>query len=261
MLTPSCPAQHNLINPPSCCSAALQGVFVKRHQIIKEEDGSPLTPADLAVGQLITIYGRTFFVVDADTFTREWYTQQMGLQLAAPGTYPADPVDAYRQHFGLDKAPSKCHVHVEDGFARQSVMLCRIRKGSSAGSAALIGPWWCCCCTAWQVAEAAVLVLDWHSSNISSNSPGLSSLCHVEPHLLLSCMLHREEEQRPGHLCGGKAGQAKPPAGGRQAQAVSGTGVHAASTSAWVWSLGVSSSGRTCQHVGWALILALLQAV
>ncbi len=80
---------------------------MKRHQILKEEDGTPLTPADLAVGQLITIYGRTFFVVDADTFTREWYTQQMGLQLAAPGTYPADPVDAYRQHFGLDKTPSE----------------------------------------------------------------------------------------------------------------------------------------------------------
>lgn len=84
-----------------------QGVFVKRHQILKEEDGSPLTPADLAVGQLITIYGRTFFVVDADNFTREWYAQQLGLQLAAAETYPADPVDAYRQHFGLDKTPSE----------------------------------------------------------------------------------------------------------------------------------------------------------
>lgn len=84
-----------------------QGVFVKRHQIIKEQDGSPFTPADLAVGEMVTVYGRTFFVVDVDAFTRAWYTEHMNLELAGPGTYPADPVDAYRKHFGLDKAPSE----------------------------------------------------------------------------------------------------------------------------------------------------------
>lgn len=83
-------------------------MFVKRHQIAKEEDGSPLTPADLSVGHTVTVYGRTFFVVDADTFTRNWYAQQLGVDLAAPGTYPADPVEAYRNHFGLNTAPSEC---------------------------------------------------------------------------------------------------------------------------------------------------------
>ena len=85
----------------------MQGVFVKRHQIIKEEDGSPFSPADLSVGQTVTVYGRTFFIVDADTFTRSWYAQQLGVDLADAGTYPADPVEAYRQHFGLSSAPSK----------------------------------------------------------------------------------------------------------------------------------------------------------
>lgn len=84
-----------------------QGVFVKRHQITKEQGGSPFTPADLAVGETVTVYGRTFFVVDADAFTRAWYTEHMNLELAGPGTYPADPVDASRKHFGLDKAPSE----------------------------------------------------------------------------------------------------------------------------------------------------------
>jgi hypothetical protein len=83
----------------------LQGVFLRRHQVTKEEDGSPMTPADLAVGQTVSVYGRTFFVVDADSFTRNWYSQQLGLELAAPGTYPADPVEAYRAHFGLNTVP------------------------------------------------------------------------------------------------------------------------------------------------------------
>jgi hypothetical protein len=86
---------------------SMQGVFVKRHQITKEQDGSPFTPADLAVGETVTMYERTFFVVDADAFTRAWYTEHMGLELAGPGTYPADPLDAYRKHFGLDKTPSE----------------------------------------------------------------------------------------------------------------------------------------------------------
>jgi hypothetical protein len=87
---------------------------VRRHQITNEEDSSPLTPSDLAVGRTVTIYGRTFFLVDADAFTRSWYGQHMELELAPAGSYPSDPVDAYRQHFGLNVAPSK---HVQGTYA------------------------------------------------------------------------------------------------------------------------------------------------
>lgn len=80
---------------------------MKRHQITKEADGGLLSPADLAVGQTVAVYGRSFFIVDADAFTRSWYPQQMGVELAAAGTYPADPVEAYRQHVGLNCAPSE----------------------------------------------------------------------------------------------------------------------------------------------------------
>lgn len=83
---------------------ALQGVFVKRHQVDKE-DGSPFTPADLAVGQTVTVYGRTYILIDADAFTRTWYAEKMDQQLAAPGDYPGDPVDDYRQRFALTTAP------------------------------------------------------------------------------------------------------------------------------------------------------------
>ncbi|WIA37576.1 hypothetical protein OEZ86_014482 [Tetradesmus obliquus] len=83
-----------------------QGVFVKRHQVDKE-DGSPFTPADLAVGQTVTVYGRTYILIDADAFTRTWYAEKMDQQLAAPGDYPGDPVDDYRQRFALTTAPVK----------------------------------------------------------------------------------------------------------------------------------------------------------
>ncbi|KAF6256559.1 hypothetical protein COO60DRAFT_1627135 [Scenedesmus sp. NREL 46B-D3] len=83
-----------------------QGVFVKRHQVDKE-DGTPFTPTDLAVGQTVTVYGRTYILVDADAFTRRWYDEKLDLQLAAPGDYPGDPVDEYRQRFGLASAPVK----------------------------------------------------------------------------------------------------------------------------------------------------------
>lgn len=108
---------------------------MKRHQITKEQDGSPLTPADLSVGETVTIYGRTFFVVDADTFTRKWYAEQMGLELAGPGTYPADPVDAYRKQFGLDKTPSECAGDtVEAPCTGHSLLPCKERlPGRQAG--------------------------------------------------------------------------------------------------------------------------------
>jgi hypothetical protein len=52
----------------------LQGVFVKRHQVEKQ-DGGRFSPPDLAVGQTVTVYGRTFVLVDADTFTRNWWVR------------------------------------------------------------------------------------------------------------------------------------------------------------------------------------------
>eukprot|EP00775_Hariotina_reticulata_P011400 gene11400-11548_t len=83
-----------------------QGVFVKRHQVDKQ-DGGRFSPSDLAVGQTVTVYGRTYILVDADTFTRKWYAEQLDVELGPAGDYPADPVDHYRQHFGLTSTPVK----------------------------------------------------------------------------------------------------------------------------------------------------------
>jgi hypothetical protein len=50
---------------------------------------------------------RTFFVVDADPFTRRWYSDTLGVELAGAQGYPSDQVDAYRTKFGLTPAPGE----------------------------------------------------------------------------------------------------------------------------------------------------------
>lgn len=78
-----------------------QGVFIKRHRVTRE-DGSFFTPNDFSVGDSATIYGRTFFLVDADTFTRE-FLESKGKEQPAALPYPGDPVDGYRTAFGMNR--------------------------------------------------------------------------------------------------------------------------------------------------------------
>lgn len=49
-------------------------MFLKRHRVPKE--GGFLTPHDLAVGSTVTVYGRTYFLVDADAWTRTWWVAE-----------------------------------------------------------------------------------------------------------------------------------------------------------------------------------------
>ncbi|EFJ52449.1 hypothetical protein VOLCADRAFT_79034 [Volvox carteri f. nagariensis] len=78
-----------------------QGVFIKRHRVTCE-DGGFFNPDDFSVGQSVTIYGRTFFLVDADNFTRE-YLAGKGKEQGAALPYPDDPVDGYRTAFGMNR--------------------------------------------------------------------------------------------------------------------------------------------------------------
>lgn len=44
-----------------------QGIFVRRHQVPKGDGRAGIiSPADLAVGDTVTLYGRTFFLVSPD---------------------------------------------------------------------------------------------------------------------------------------------------------------------------------------------------
>lgn len=74
---------------PACVAVhvfLLQGVFVKRHQVDKQ-DGGRFSPPDLAVGQTVTVYGRTYVLVDADTFTRKWWVKLLRQPDAAENAY------------------------------------------------------------------------------------------------------------------------------------------------------------------------------
>lgn len=61
---------------------------LKRH-IVPKHDGTPITFADLRVGEPITFYGRTYMVHDADGFTREFF-KEGGVELAPAQEVPVD---------------------------------------------------------------------------------------------------------------------------------------------------------------------------
>jgi hypothetical protein len=67
---------------------------VRRHRVPRGGGAAgTVGPADLAVGATITVYGRTFFLVDADAFTREWYAAHLpGAEQGPAQGYPSDMV-------------------------------------------------------------------------------------------------------------------------------------------------------------------------
>lgn len=83
-------------------SPSPQGVFIKRHKATKENGMGFFGPEDFSVGEIVTIYGRTFYLLDADGFTREFYAAR-GKEQGPPGGYPDDPIDTYRSTFGANK--------------------------------------------------------------------------------------------------------------------------------------------------------------
>ncbi|MEW5310689.1 MAG: hypothetical protein WDW38_002460 [Sanguina aurantia] len=106
-----------------------QGVLIKRHKLTRT-DQSFYCPSDFTVGEPLTIYGRTFYLVDADVFTREYYATNLGRVHGPALPYPDDPVEAYRASFGLvlrfwavwddrdsmygDRRPYVLHYYLED---------------------------------------------------------------------------------------------------------------------------------------------------
>lgn len=82
-----------------------QGVFVKRHRIPKGNSGNSdfFTINDLSIGAELHIYGRVFRLVDADEFTRAFYSQN-GVDLGVSESYPLDP-------FTKKQTTSFTHTH------------------------------------------------------------------------------------------------------------------------------------------------------
>lgn len=71
-------------------------MFLKRHRIPKEHStGDYFGVEDLNVGQTVTFYARTFFVVSCDPFTRTFLTNS-GVDVGEEVGYPDDPIDLFR---------------------------------------------------------------------------------------------------------------------------------------------------------------------
>lgn len=88
-----------------------QGIFVKRHKLTRD-DGSFIVPSDMSVGGELSVYGRVYYLVDADPFTREWFKENLSVELGEPLGYPGDPIEGYRTNFGLNrgKTGTLCHT-------------------------------------------------------------------------------------------------------------------------------------------------------
>lgn len=75
-----------------------QGTFVKRSLIPKDRKGNVYTLDDLRFGAELTIYGRTFRVIDCDGYTRR-HMDGLGVDLGAPEDYPYDHYTHVREEF------------------------------------------------------------------------------------------------------------------------------------------------------------------
>lgn len=80
-----------------------QGIILKRHQVQDARTGGLVGPESLRVGGTVKFYGREYFIVDADAFTRNWYETQLGEPQGPPAEYPVDAFEAKKRVGALPK--------------------------------------------------------------------------------------------------------------------------------------------------------------
>ena len=80
-----------IVEPKIENSGLPQGNFIKRHKIPKPDtcEIEYFSYKDLRVGQCITCYGRTFRIVNADPFTKNFLSQE-NIPIGEPEDYPTD---------------------------------------------------------------------------------------------------------------------------------------------------------------------------
>ncbi|KAK9810289.1 hypothetical protein WJX72_008124 [[Myrmecia] bisecta] len=81
----------SVTEPKQDNSGLPQGVFIRRHRIEKPGGGYFGIP-DFVVGQSVTMYGRVFQIVDADSHTRSYLAGQ-GSDVSGAEAYPNDPFE------------------------------------------------------------------------------------------------------------------------------------------------------------------------
>lgn len=77
-----------IFEPSVSNSGLVQGTFMKRHQVPHPQGGF-FQPTHFKLGTSVTIYCRSFHVVDCDSFTK-WYFDVSNLELGTPGKMPDD---------------------------------------------------------------------------------------------------------------------------------------------------------------------------
>ena len=76
-------------------SGMTQGKFLSSTPAssIKPNGFDPIEVKDLVVGTELTLYGRTFRIVDCDKKTRDYFVQEFELEQPPAETYPVDPIE------------------------------------------------------------------------------------------------------------------------------------------------------------------------
>eukprot|EP00761_Pharyngomonas_kirbyi_P006257 gb/GECH01006263.1/.p1 GENE.gb/GECH01006263.1/~~gb/GECH01006263.1/.p1 ORF type:complete len:549 (+),score=116.52 gb/GECH01006263.1/:1-1647(+) len=102
-----------IVEPRQDNSGLCQGVMMRRHRVPKEGcEADYILMDDLNVGAEVTIYGKTFRLVDCDQFTRE-FLEGLGVEVGEPETYPGDQHTFLRDSIKASMVP-KTILNPED---------------------------------------------------------------------------------------------------------------------------------------------------
>ncbi|NXG66683.1 EFHC1 protein, partial [Hemiprocne comata] len=85
-----------IIEPVVKKSGLLQGKLLRRHRVPKNDQGEHYHWKDLNRGMNITMYGRTYRIVDCDPFT-QGFLESQGIELNPPEEMPLDPYTELRR--------------------------------------------------------------------------------------------------------------------------------------------------------------------
>nr|CAG4714695.1 unnamed protein product [Naegleria fowleri] len=100
----------HISEPKQDNSGIPQGTLVKRHRIprdrIQGNSNVYYTIDDLNVGREITVYGKTFRIVDCDAFTRDFFNG-IGVEVPEPEPYPGDQYTEKRESIQKSMNPYK----------------------------------------------------------------------------------------------------------------------------------------------------------
>eukprot|EP00049_Salpingoeca_infusionum_P005694 m.95331 g.95331 ORF g.95331 m.95331 type:complete len:620 (+) comp13056_c0_seq1:128-1987(+) len=81
-----------IIEPQKPNSGLPQGKILRRHRVPKPapNDDEHYEPEDFNIGKEVTVYGRTYLIINCDPFTRNFLTK-LGISVSEPIPPPSDP--------------------------------------------------------------------------------------------------------------------------------------------------------------------------